>query len=349
MRIGAICWSTNRGLGIQSREFHRHMNPDRVMILNAGPSEFDAHSSQFGSDALHVSIGADHRVPERPVREWLKGLDVVFAAESLPDWRMADWARDVGVATVVQTNPEFFKHWADPRMPHPTMWWNPTTWRQGLLPVGTVHVPVPVAMDRFSSRSVKDPDGRLRVLHVGGRQAIYDRNGTQIVLQSCVFMENRVDVVITSQDGRVHAPMQRGHGVRVQIREGNIENYWDLYRGFDVLVMPRRYGGLSLPVQEAMAAGLVVVMSDCSPNRDWPIMPVPVVDWSRARMPGGEIDLAAVSARSLGAAIDRLAADQATLTEFQECSVWWARKHSWEALKPVYLERLSEAIELARC
>jgi glycosyltransferase involved in cell wall biosynthesis len=40
----------------------------------------------------------------------------------------------------------------------------------------------------------------------------------------------------------------------------------ELYASFDVLILPRRYGGLCLPMSEALASGLPVIMSNTSPN-----------------------------------------------------------------------------------
>lgn len=360
MRLGAVVWSTTRGLGIQTSEFHRAMHPERTMVLSNGPSEFDADPSHYGSapNTLHVSLGTDHRVPEPQVRAWLEGLDVVFAVESFPDWRMVEWARELGVATVCQSNAEFYKHWSDPSLPHPTQWWLPTRWRADQFPiVNTVVMPVPVALDRFdgaipckpNGRNEPDPSSkRLRVLHVAGRLAVHDRNGTQTVIQACQYIAENVDLVITSQDGRISPSARCGPGLRVQVRKGNEPDYWDLYQGFDVLVMPRRYGGLSLPVQEAMAAGLAVVMPTCSPNLDWPVLGVPVLDWSQARMPGGEIDLAAVSARKLANAIDCLAADPRFLEEQKARSREWASQHSWTVMEPVYRRQLEAAIAAVR-
>lgn len=348
MKIGLIGWPTTRGLGTQSLEFARAMQPERTMLLSAGPSEFDADAGQFPGEIMHVSVGADHRFPELKVREWLAGLDVVFAAESFTDWRMIGWANDAGVATVCQTNAEFFRHgFVEPNLPHPTQWWAPTPWRLEHLPPSTVVVPVPVALDRFSGfRDFSDEEmhtTRLRVLHVAGRRAVYDRNGTDIVSLACQYVQEAVDVVITTQDAYQPDIRLRGPGMRAQVRAGNILNYWDLYSGFDLLLMPRRYGGLSLVVQEAMAAGLGVIMPGCSPNEFWPIMPLPVTDWSRARMPGGEIDLAAVSPRKVAEALDCLAVDRLRLAMLKDASRTWAVEHSWEVLAPLYHRQLEDA------
>jgi glycosyltransferase involved in cell wall biosynthesis len=39
-----------------------------------------------------------------------------------------------------------------------------------------------------------------------------------------------------------------------------------LYEGLDALILPHRYGGLCLPMNEALTSGLPVIMSNMSPN-----------------------------------------------------------------------------------
>jgi hypothetical protein len=45
-----------------------------------------------------------------------------------------------------------------------------------------------------------------------------------------------------------------------------LPNYLDQYKDGDVLVIPRKYGGLCLPMQEALAHGIPVIMPDIEPN-----------------------------------------------------------------------------------
>ena len=55
---------------------------------------------------------------------------------------------------------------------------------------------------------------------------------------------------------------------RVTIDYQNYKNNEDLYKNFDALILPRRYGGLCLPMNEALMSGLPVIMTDISPNYD---------------------------------------------------------------------------------
>lgn len=341
MRIGLIARGEDRGLGIQTWEFARAMAPERTMLVDMGELArgFPVHHDRYpGATVVHYDAG---QLPEGQVREWLEGLDVVFSAETFYDWRLCRWAEEAGAATVCQLNPEFLRPVAElPALP--TRWWAPTSWRLDALPVGTEVVPVPVADDRFPFE-IPERDGRLRVLHVVGHRAAADRNGTAVVLQAVARARGPMSVLLTTQDARV--PLGRpSPGVTVDSRSGGLRDYWRLYEGFDVLLLPRRYGGLCLPVQEAMASGLAVVMSDTEPQRStWPIRPVRTGLKSIIRTPAGRVPLALVDPRSLARELDHLANNPDDLLREQERALEWAEAHRWSVLRPHYEARLADA------
>jgi hypothetical protein len=313
------------------------------------PDGFPLHLDWYPGATVARLNTDGHRwwLNETLVREWLEGLDVVFSVETLYDWRLADWARDAGVATVVQCNPEFFQHhnegWHEPA---PTVWWNPTTWRAGDIPAHVRHVPVPVALDRFDSRTndgmkesfLHREPRRLRALHVIGRPALGDRNGTEVV-QASMKLTRHVDWRLTAQ-----RPTPRAPGAAPEVAD-----YWRLYDDADVLVMPRRYGGLCLPAQEAMAAGLAVVMPSCPPNMDWPVVGCRWKFRGTIAVPTGTIPLVETDPHHLAEQLDRLALDPGSLATSQTGSRGWAADHSWDALLPLYERELGLAVdEMAR-
>jgi hypothetical protein len=53
---------------------------------------------------------------------------------------------------------------------------------------------------------------------------------------------------------------------RLTIEIGNPDNREDMYSGFDAMVLPRRYAGLCLPMNEALMSALPVFMTNISPN-----------------------------------------------------------------------------------
>ena len=93
-------------------------------------------------------------------------------------------------------------------------------------------------------------------IHIAGRVAAYDRNGTEIVKQAIPLLKSKAKVKILDQS------------------INPVKNYWELYKTGDVLVLPRRYGGNCLPLNEALSVGMPVIMTDVEPNnrllpRNW--------------------------------------------------------------------------------
>jgi glycosyltransferase involved in cell wall biosynthesis len=113
-----------------------------------------------------------------------------------------------------------------------------------------------------------DPhDGPLRVLHIVGKRAFADRNGTDIFIRAIQRATRPIHVTMHSIDE--HLPdVVRSRYLSVDRFPSAVDDRWEMYRDQHVLVLPRRYGGLCLPALEAAACGLAVVMPDASPNRE---------------------------------------------------------------------------------
>jgi glycosyltransferase involved in cell wall biosynthesis len=79
-----------------------------------------------------------------------------------------------------------------------------------------------------------------------------------------------------------------------------------MYDGFDAMVLPRRYAGLCLPMNEALMSGLPVFMTDISPNnqvlpKDW-LIPSSKITTLMTRV---KLDLYDADVRELGKRIDK--------------------------------------------
>lgn len=119
------------------------------------------------------------------------------------------------------------------------------------------------------------------------------------------------------------------------------EGLWD---GFDVYVAPEKLNGLSLPLQEAHAAGLMVMTTDRYPANTWlPQAPlIPVSGYHRGVRIAGPylpIDEAVVEPLAIAQTIDRWYGQD--ITKFSLAGKDWAEQHSWEVLKPKWLEALA--------
>lgn len=334
MKLGVIARADDRGIGIQTWELCRALRPAKVLVVDMGELArgFPMHLDRYPGATI---VRWDGAMDEYAMRRWLRGLDVVFAVETLYDWRIASWAREMGVATVVQANPEFTRP-VDEYEHLPSRWWAPTTWRLGHMPPGTRVVPVPVADDRFRFTPAPGADV-LRVLHVAGHGAMADRNGTHLLGQALRYVRSRMHVRIVTQDDRLRLGRVRPT-IDLEVVTGGVADYWRLYDDADVLVLPRRYGGLCLPVQEAMAAGLAVVMSDTEPQRStWPVSLVRSATGApKLRCPAGRIAQTNARPEAIASELDALAVDRGRLERMKDASVMWARANRWSTLAPLY-------------
>lgn len=325
MNLGVIARATDRGLGVQTWEVTRHL-PCSVLIPDCGE---DDHLDRYESPLV---VGHHHTSfrNRNIVREWVAEQDVIYTAETFYDPAFTTWSRQTNTATVCHLNPEF---WI--AGPQPTAWWTATPWRLDEITPEAQVVPFPVATEHWTPEPLTD--GPCRWLHIGGKRAGWDRNGTDAVLQALEYLTEPCHVTIASQsdDLCVYAPPH----VTVELAS-HTANYWDLYPGHDMAVMPRRYGGLCLPVQEAMGAGLGVLMPDISPNAEaWPVETFPAAGFRREAMYAGHVPVAELDPRDLAAAMDRYA-DPVTRHLAQLAGRGWADAHSWERQAPLWLDRL---------
>jgi glycosyltransferase involved in cell wall biosynthesis len=344
MRVGLFgARADDRGLGRLTHDFHRHMRPDRTLVVDMGPyaHQFTQHLDRY-PDATVVPFNAGV-LDDTVMRRFFTGLDVAVMYETAYDHRAYDIARAAGCRTVLMAMPEFHRHLTEPHLPAPDVVWVPTVWRLGTFPAATRLVPVPVDPEDVNNAPLARPAAVLRVLHVAGHRATGDRNGTLALLRALRLVRQPMAVRVTTQDPRI--PNVQGIKHLATFDRRSPADHWRLYDHADILVMPRRYGGLSLPVQEAMAAGLGVAMTDCDPNpATWPISPVRCRPGLTIRTPGGTIVLNAPDPGHLAAVLDRLAANPAEVADLKQRARLWAAANTWDALRPLYRAELERAV-----
>jgi hypothetical protein len=119
-------------------------------------------------------------------------------------------------------------------------------------------------------------------------------------------------------------------------------HYDELFSEGDTFIFPESFNGLSLPLQEAYSAGMCVMATDRFPMNTWlPREPlIPVEKYRRDNVGGScvEFDRAVIEPRLIAATIDNWYGRD--ISHLSSSGRDWAAEHSWEKLKPVYLEEL---------
>lgn len=330
MRVGLIARSNEKGLGYQTWSFAQNYPVASILHVTdanrRAPEDISRYPQAFHT-LWHPDRGFKH---DDAVEAFLDEIDVIFSVETLYDWELANRK-----PTVVQGNPEFYRHHQQKRLPRPTVWTWPTPWKTDVMPEGPV-VPVPVPSDGWALASPPEAEP-FTIVHVAGHRANGDRNGTELFVNSLSSLHGNTLVRIYAQDGDVPDLPRVSDGVEVEVHAYGVIDRWSMYADAHVLVMPRRYGGLCLPVLEALASGVAVVMTDCSPNPvSWPIIPLRSDRGKVVAVPFGPIRTHSVHPKVIAMTLNRLKLERPKLYEQMAESAKWAKTHSWDALRPQY-------------
>lgn len=318
MRLGIIVRTDRSGLGYQSRAFREMLRPDKVLEIKQG--------DELPSFAQY--------------EDFLKDIDVMLTCETPYVYEAWNWARMAGVKTFCIPNWEFFDGLIQPNMPHPDQYILPSYWHleemQTLFP-GTVYLPQPVPDFKQARETNLNRRGKRRFVHIVGTNAIYDRNGWADLRDALAETKADFELTVYSQ--------KEITGVadpRVSYHIFDIEDQAELYTDFDALILPRRYGGLCLPMQEALIAGLPVIMPDIEPNnkvlpKEW-LLPAEVTAQFEGR---ATIDVH--SSSGLAKKIDELCAlsDAAMQQMKQQAYKIGYENYSFDVLKCKYKQLLN--------
>lgn len=353
MNIGVLGRGDNRGIGIQSRSFYRNMNCVKALVVTMGidptngreltPYEQDPY--RFDSGLVYpVTWNANDSFPENVVRRFLDGLDAIYVVESPYDYNLFRIAREMGVATILHANPEFYRYFTDTDLPRPDVVWFPTNWLIDRFEAeGAVVMPFPVDRAHFPYRH-RAPEVPT-FLHVVGHRTLRDRNGTLTVYHSLRATRRvKVKLIIRSQSPM---PTIDYPHVDARVEVGDVPDNATLYEEGDVLLMPRKWGGLCLPLNEALSSGIPVLMNDCPPQSDFlpPSMLVPASKKLTLRFQCGVVPSYDMHPRILAQRMEDLIAHPEKVTEMSEEADKLAESLSWETLRPVYDAAIHAVVE----
>jgi len=325
MRVGALCRMDFTGLGIQSKEFFDHI-PCKALVIDSTKLSGTIQNPHWYPGQKIFKIDTWLKIPIDVINEFLNDIDILITFETPYDYSIFDTCRKRGIKTVLQLNYEFLEY--PSKHPLPDLFAAPSLWNYELIPTPKMFLPVPVNVNH----SVPDRQEKT-FLHIAGRTAVHDRNGTLPFLRSLQYVNNRIKVIVRGQH-HITLPRVPSHVKLIQDFT-NKENYLENYTG-GVLVMPRKYGGLCLPAQESIGFEMPVIMTDISPNNTW--LPK---EWLVPAHKGNSfkckthVDIYEVDERQLGAKIDEFC-DSDFYNKAVEKAKGLKERISWEKLLPTY-------------
>jgi hypothetical protein len=340
MRVGTVCYATEQGLGCLAKSFFDAGIIQEAIII---PHRHNRnHPEWYGS---HAIVNPSWQLSDPQIYPLLSRLDVMLFFETPFDWSFPAECRARGVKTVLM--PMYEWHPDDPKYRNQ---------------FDLYLCPSLLDIDYFSPHSKTaffvppaDPTTwtlrthARRYLHNAGHGGSRWHKGTLELLRAVPLLRPEIRLTIRCQEtGQLNKMLSHVPSLyddsRVEFVTGTIP-YSELFSGsHDVYVAPEKYNGLSLPLQEAFAAGLLVMASDRYPANTWlPKEPlIPVSGYHRAAVGSGyySFDEAEITPESVATTMngwyDR------DISDFSRMGHDWAEAYSWTNQKQALLRILDD-------
>jgi hypothetical protein len=338
MRVGIIIRSTHRGLATQTQEAWRGYPFDAALhIVDGDPKWPEDQWEPHRPDDIHRAQLVDGDIQRDDLYDFLTAVDLVFSVETLYSPTLVKLLEYRSMRSVVQGNCELWGPFQ--QQTRATKWVWPTPWRLPDVPEGPT-LPVPVANE--CNATAGGIDDRLVVVHPAGHRAVGDRNGTELVMGALSLIKVPVTIRLYCQDGEgAMRPPRRAQlppNVEIEVHPASVDDRWSMYDGAHAVLLPRRYGGLCLPAQEALQAGVIPLMTNCEPNNWWPIIRIPASKGRGQRVRYGSLETWVANPRHIARRIDELHMDRQRIADGSKRALEWAQEHTWERLSPMYTD-----------
>jgi hypothetical protein len=344
MRLGIIVRADNTGLGNQTYELTQMLNPHKIMIIDF--TSYNGNNQYFEWYAERDYIICNGVPTDEEMNNFLDGIDVLLSCETFYNDDTPTLARAKGVKTYLQYNYELFGNLRAEKRPLADVLLSPSPWmidkvhKRFSHQAPVLHLAPPTRPELFENAlETNISKDHNRILHIAGKAAANDRNGTNSVIEMMKYSKEDFELVIKSQ-----TPINtKNMDSRITVEIDNVKDRQDMYTGFDAMILPRRYAGLSLPMNEALLSGLPVFMTDISPNNN--ILPK---EWLTASEELGVMRLAApviyynVDPKSFAQNIDHYIRMSDKKSEKQRAFDIGYRSFSPNVLKSKYLEILGQ-------
>lgn len=335
-KLGMICRCDKSGLGIQTRRLARLLKPDWVMLIDSSPFNGAEQYPNWYKDYNVINVNGFPL--DDQVRAFLESIDTVISCETFYSNHFTEIARDMRVKTVLIANPEF-TDWLKPEWefkPRPNLMLIPSLWMYELMTsrFDAIYIPTPIFDDEF--KKVRQANLRRtgrKFLFMNGKTAVEDRNGLESLYRALELSKGKFTVTVKAQND-----VKRHPDPRLIYDFTNPELQEDLYKGYDCLILPRRYGGQALSMTEALTCGLPVIMTDIEPNNN--VLPP---EWLVPAYKSGElmtrimIDVYSADAKALADKLDTIDLSKKAKWEAVEIS----KQYEAESLRRAYEVLLS--------
>jgi hypothetical protein len=336
LRVGSLVFATEQGLGILAKDFYDHGVITDVALVRHGRRPEHPEWYPGASYLNHRSLDE--------VRNFIieSGVDLMFFLETPFNWDIIPACRELGVKTALMP---MYECEPDPLPAQPDYFINPSLLDYQYYRERGCYLPVPVNTLKIPWKLRRE----ARVfIHNSGHGGLLGRNGTENVIKAFNHVKSPAHIIVRGQDfTSADVEMRRNAAGGILEVRAEVLPYEHLWCHGDVFLFPDRFNGLSLPLQEAFAAGLLVMATYRYPANDYlPNQPlIPGYEARLLKIAGhlNTIEETIVRPEDIAATVDYWYGKP--IEKFSMRGKEWRETMSWEALKPRYLEVLNSLVK----
>lgn len=266
MKTGLIARMDKSGLGQgQTLRLARLLKPDKLMVIDSTSFNGSKQYPEWYKDYDRTTI---YGFPTNDqIAYFCKEVDILISAETFYSDYFTRIAAANNVKTILIFNYEFNDYLSKPYLKLPDKMVQPSYWHLDEMQkkYDAIYLPTPIFEDEFikARETNLKRTGKPRYLFLNGKTAAHDRAGLESLYEALQLSKGDFEIVVKAQ-----GDVKKHPDPRLSYDFSNPEEQYKLYEDFDAMIHPRRYGGQSLPMCEALMCGLPVIMTDISPNNE---------------------------------------------------------------------------------
>jgi len=334
VRVGTLAYAVEQGLGVLAKSFIDHGLVTDILVVE----HYSRPIQDWYPNASRTSMAPSFN--QELAQGFCAEMDVMLFFETPFEWNLIPFCRQKGVATVLMPMYECMP--VD--LPEDPDWFIcPSALDHLHYPERSTLIPVPVDVPWRQRETAKT------FVHNAGNLGLRCRNGTPELAAAMSYVQSPIKLIIRSQCSSVNNILRANPHLksdsRVSVHIGSVP-YDELWEEGDVFLFPEKFNGLSLPLQEARAAGMLVMSTDRFPMNTWlpPEPLIPTAGSERVRVGGRtiEFDESVIDPKDIAQTIDEWYGKD--IRAYSKSGRYWAEDMSWKSLMPQYQELFEDLV-----
>jgi len=340
-KVGSIVVATNQGLGYLMLDFYKNGVVDEVLLQES--PRFKSNPEWYGKSK--VDLTSQENFPytrtltskeKKKVIKFLKSIDLLLFFETPFNYDVIKIANEMKVKCILMPMYECTLYPIEVDAYLAPSMLDLQYYKQLYPNKLSKFIQIPIPNEIKWKRRTK----ARTFIHNSGNGGVLGRNGTEELIEAMEYVTSPIKLIIRSQSKDY---INYNDDNRIEIIKKHIP-FTELWDEGDVFIFPEKFNGLSLPIQEAYASGLLIMSGNRFPFNSW--LPaeslIPVQAYNTIAIVNIPIQNAVYNPRDIATTIDKWY--NKDIEDYSIGGREWGKQSSWEALRNEYQSFFKEVI-----